>query len=119
MSFLAEEIMLTQFTTFAEHFQNSLSQGPGTTKIGKQIRKLRIKGEKWPGKIMTCYKNRSLLVPITSVCSVLCTELIQLITPCFEYPVPVRRTRIEFKKFRYQPDFTGIHRNLKSGAKLL
>ena len=62
-SYLGEEMLLNQFSILAENIQKTLPPGhEGSQRIADQIKCLKTKRERWPGKIISVWQSRVLPV---------------------------------------------------------
>jgi hypothetical protein len=62
-SYFAEEMLLSQFSLLAENIQKALPpDSQGKYEIAQQILRINSKKEKWPSRILSLYRNRTLPV---------------------------------------------------------
>ena len=61
--YFGEEMLLTQFSLLAESIQKSLPpDAQGQDAISQQLLRINSKQEKWPSRILSLYRNRTLPV---------------------------------------------------------
>jgi hypothetical protein len=62
-AYFAEELLFSQFSQLAENIQKALPpDSQGQNEISQQILRINSKKEKWPSRILSLYRNRSLPV---------------------------------------------------------
>ena len=62
-NYLAEDMMFTQFSQFAENVCKALPKGnEGTRAITAQVKKMKARKQKWPDKIMSTWLQR--IIPL-------------------------------------------------------
>ena len=66
-SYLGDEIILSQFSLLAENLQKALgdNSNEGISSMTKQIENIKTSREKWPGKILKTFKERT--IPVFAV----------------------------------------------------
>ena len=61
--YFGEEMLLTQFSLLAESIQKALPpDSQGQNAIAQQLLRINSKKEKWPSRILSLYRNRTLPV---------------------------------------------------------